>query len=138
MSRANKKKVGGGRKGCRVIDFEIRLESTWRTNRSVEMSIFVASFYHENCHISKISMDEMRRAARYIDFVYRQSCFCHVSVTRGAVRQIRTNFESHTRQFRNLRQERTTHGHRRLQCALINRNELDVVTINRRRNGSPN
>lgn len=24
------------------------------------MSIFVAPFYHEGCHISKISMDEMR------------------------------------------------------------------------------
>lgn len=68
------------------------------------MSIFVASFYHESCHISKISMDETRARLDILILFIEQSCFCHVSVTRGAVRQIRTNFRaaSPTPQPRNL------------------------------------
>jgi len=54
------------------------------------MSIFVAPFYHASCHILKISMDEIR-AARYIDFVYRQSCSCHILLY--AMRQNYANFE---------------------------------------------
>ena len=56
MLRTNEKK---SEKRCRVIDFEIQLESIWRTNRNVEMSIFIMSFHHASCHIPKISMDEM-------------------------------------------------------------------------------
>lgn len=90
------------------------------------MSIFVASFYHESCHISKISMDETRARLDILILFIEQSCFCHVSVTRGAVRQIRGRISCRTPDTAvpKSRQEQTTHGHRRLQCALINRNEL--------------
>lgn len=71
--------------GSRVIDFEIRLESHLGGQIGVSKCQYLSrKFYHEGCHISKISMDGDARAARYIDFVYRQSCFCHAAVTRGA------------------------------------------------------
>jgi len=78
-------------------------------------------------------MDEIR-AAQYIDFVYRQSCSCHILLQ--AARQNYANFEIAfpTLVLKSLQEQTDAQPSETLQCALINGNELRVMTINRRRN----
>lgn len=115
---------------ARVIDFEIRLESTSEDKSECRnVNICRAVLSRGLSHFRNLNGRDAR-AARYIDFVYRQSCFCRASLLRAA-RQIFGEFRiapPHASQpARNPKQERTTRGarrHRRLQCALINRNVL--------------
>lgn len=113
---------GGGEKKverwngeARVIDFEIRLESTSEDKSECRnVNICRAVLSRGLSHFQNLNGRDAR-AARYIDFVYRQSCFCRASVTRGAsnFRQISNRASAPRRPARNPQQERATRGARR-------------------------
>jgi len=134
MSRTNGKKWVVGR-GSRVIDFEIRL---WihhrRTNRSVEVSIFAASFVVSSRDLSYFQNHNGTRMRARLDILI---LFIDKAVfVMSLLRARRVKFGRIALPFRvsKSRQEQATHNHRGLQCALINRDVLGVVTINRLRN----